>query len=181
MSMSRSEKIFADSTFYICFLDDISDPQYLLKFIEKFDFLLTPIVKEEIKKSENYRFIKECKHISDLESVHNVGKILEPFFGTDEIKKGEHEVIGVAYIFYEMKMKFYFILDESGPRAFVERNFNYLCHFMIGTVKFVGMCYREFGIIPKSDALMLLRKIEKSRFRVTKDILTEVREYIEVS
>ena len=72
MSMSRSEKIFADSTFYICFLDDISDPQYLLKFIEKFDFLLTPIVKEEIKKSENYRFIKECKHISDLESVRTL-------------------------------------------------------------------------------------------------------------
>ena len=172
-------KILADSSFYICFLDDITRHDCLIKVIVEFDFVLPPIVHSEIQKSKNYSVIKNCKDIIPLTLSYDIASILRPFFGNKEIKKGEHEVIGYAYFLNENKDKFYFILDEDGPRKFVERNFCTLIPYMAGTAKFVGMCACEFYIISKEEVREVLSLIEKSTFRVTKNILDKVREYVE--
>ncbi len=47
--------VIADSSFYICFLDDITCPALLNLILEgPFQFLITRIVHDEIKASKNY-------------------------------------------------------------------------------------------------------------------------------
>lgn len=172
-------KILADSSFYICFLDDINRHDCLGKIVIEFDFILPPIVNSEIQKSKNYSVIKNCKDIVPFSLYYDVSSILKPFFGSQEIKKGEHEVIGYAYFLNENSDKFYFILDEDGPRKFVERYFPTLTPLMKGTAKFVGMCACEFYIMSKQEVREVLTLIENSPFRITKNILDKVRLYLE--
>lgn len=173
------KKIIADSSFYLCFLDDIDRPGELVKIIDCFDFLLTPIVENEIMKSKNYRKIKNHKNIHSINFSFDFGKILRPMFSKEEIIKGEHEIIGVAYILYQLKVNFYFILDDGGARKFVLNNLTFLVNLMVGTIKFLAICCCSFGIFKKEESVNLLNLIEYSKFRVSKRILNETRQYIE--
>lgn len=117
-------KVISDSTFYICFLDDISYPEGLKKIIcsGKFKFVIGPIVMSEIEKSPNYHFIKpDLSKVQENPLPFNYGEIVRPFLGIEEIKKGEHEVIGIAIVYYLMGREFILILDEDGPREIIEK------------------------------------------------------------
>jgi len=52
--------IVSDSSFFICFLDDIQAHQYLLSILEYdlFTFVIGVIIKQELKKSPNYCVIE---------------------------------------------------------------------------------------------------------------------------
>ncbi|MDI3475370.1 MAG: hypothetical protein PWQ95_1098 [Thermococcaceae archaeon] len=121
-----TKEIISDSTFYICFLDDINYPEGLKKIINsrKFKFVIGDVVENEIKKSSNYPLIK-----SDLSKVRekplpfNYGEIVRPFLGISEIKKGEHEVIGIAIVYHLKGKDFILILDEDGPRGIIEKSY----------------------------------------------------------
>lgn len=54
---SRDNRIIADSSFYICYLDDINEPNTLLETMMTLEFVVTPIVETEIKKSRNYNLL----------------------------------------------------------------------------------------------------------------------------
>ena len=142
-------------------------------FSNSFNFFITKILDGEIKKSKNYFKIKTGR-INLMNFSYNISEVLRPFFGKNEILKGEHEVIAFAYVYYEINPQFIIILDESGPRKFLEKNFSHLIKLMIGTVGFVGKCHCEYDIISEKETLSLLQAIKISKFRVSDNIISSV-------
>jgi len=178
MKVKRYDEIIADSSFYICFLDDVNRPEILHRIIKEFNFIITPLVKNEIEKSENYARIQSNKNIFFPEFSFDYGEILKAFFSEEEIIKGEHGVIGTAYILYRLNRNFCFILDDQDPRKFVVSNIPDLVKFMTGTVNFIGLCCCSYKLLKKDEALILLNQIEKSKFRIKKSILSQVKLYV---
>ncbi len=178
MPVHNVELIIADSSFYICFLEDIQKPTHLLKMLNKFSFLIGPIVLNEVSKCTNYGYIKEAEGITRLASF-NFGEILSPFFSKDQIKKGEAEVIALAYIQYESGMIHKFILDDGAARKIVCKNFRNLSKIMTGTIGFIADCHCDFSIFSKAVALTLLNEIKCSTFFVEYRVLSSVMGRIE--
>lgn len=170
--------MLADSTFYLCFLDDIEQPEVLKRLLDNFTFLITPIVYDEVSKSRNFKHVKLNPKIV-LVRKENLGEALRPFFSRKEIEKGETEVIELAYQFYANHDPKVFIMDEDGPRFFVFRNLPYLARLMIGTVGFVGKCYYKYAVLGKSEASAIVLVISKSKFRVSAEVISEVLSKIE--
>ena len=167
-------EVISDSTFYICFLDDIDYPEGLKKIISsgEFKFVIGPVVENEIGNSPNYHFIK-----SDLSKVRekplsfNYGEIVRPFLGISEIKKGEHEVIGIAIVYHLKGKDFILILDEDGPRRIIEKKLSGIKSKMTGTVGFITRCYCEYLIYTLDEAINILERIRNSKFRVQPHIV----------
>ncbi|MGD0978050.1 MAG: hypothetical protein ABR962_02795 [Candidatus Bathyarchaeia archaeon] len=173
MSWIEPTQILADSSFYLCFLEDIKQPEVLTRILNRLDFLITPIVYEEVSKSDNFKHFRSNPKIILLPK-ENLGEILKPFFSKGQIEKGETEVIELAYEFYADGTPKMFILDDKEPRLFVMRNLPYLVELMVGTVGFVGKCYYEYEILKKNEASAILLVISTSTFRVEPEIINEV-------
>lgn len=174
----NNNEIIADSSFYICFLDDIDDPSFLqLLFSNHFKFLTTKMLSNEVSKSKKFSQIKK-NAITLMDFSYDISEILRPFFGKNEILKGEHEVIAFAYMYYQIKKDFSIILDEIGPRRFVERNFTYLVKLMIGTLGFLGKCHCDYHLLSKDKTMNLIEAIKKSKFRVTDNIINSVKQQV---
>ena len=178
MSLNEINEILADSSFFLCFLDDIEQPEVLKRILYRFDFLVTPIVYKEVSKSIHFKHVQNHPKII-LVPKENLGEALRPFFSEKEIERGETEVIELAYQFYSNNDPKFFIIDDDGPRLFVKRNLPYLKKLMIGTVGFVAECYYEYRILEKSEASTLVIIIGKSKFRVSGEVIREVLSKIE--
>jgi hypothetical protein len=59
----EADVIVADSSFYICFLEDIHRSDALLLFLNTFEFALGDKIQSEIGKCEHYYSIKGNEHI----------------------------------------------------------------------------------------------------------------------
>ena len=173
MSLNEPNPMLADSSFYLCFLEDIEQPEVLTRILSRFDFLITPIVYKEVSKSGNFECVRSNPKII-LFPKENLGEALRPFFSKRQMEKGETEVIELAYEFYADSAPKMFILDDKEPRLFVMQNLPYLVNLMVGTVGFVGKCCYEYEILEKSEATAILTVISTSTFRVAPEIISEV-------
>lgn len=80
------KKIVADTSFYVCFLDDIKKPVYLLKVVARFDFIVSKLIHDELSKSQSFnKYLRNSKKIIILDFHYNFGEILRPFLGKEEI------------------------------------------------------------------------------------------------
>lgn len=174
-------KVIPDSSFYICFIDDIKEPKYLIRMLSAnaMEFIIGQKIKEEIKKSQNYNAIEILidNHTQSFE-YYKYGEILKPFFSAEEIKKGEHEVIVISYVMYHLGIAFIAIIDEDESRKFVEKNFPELLEKLVGTVGFIALCCCKYKIFSKNECILLLNKIKKSKFRIKNSIIEETVERI---
>jgi len=177
MIPSTGNFIVADSSFYICFLHDIQKPEILLLMLRAFDFAMGDKVHCEISKCIDYYFIRDNEHIVVVSDI-NFSEVLKPFFSKYENEKGEGEIIALAVLLYGMDRLNTFILDDDGPREFVEKNLTHILGLMTGTVGFVGKCFYETHILEKDRSLQVLSEIEHSNFRVSQEVLSEVRSLI---
>jgi predicted nucleic acid-binding protein len=175
---NSDRQLLADSSFYLCFLEDIEQPQVLLRILDRFDFLITPIVYREVSKSDNFNHIQKHPKIT-LVQKENLGQALKPFFSKKQIEKGETEIIELAYQYYANKDPKKFILDDKEPRLFIAQNLAYLEKFMVGTVGFVGECYYDYLVFGKNEAYILVVAIGESTFRVSAEVIREVLAKIE--
>ena len=172
----NNPSVIADSSFYICFLDDIKKPSYLKRIITHFRFVIGRIVKNEISKSSMYRSIEPLinQAVDNFSIDENFGELLKPFFSIKEIEKGEDEVIALAYVFDSLGLHFYFILDDESARHFVEVNFTELKRKMHGTIGFIKLCCCKFSVLTKKSCIFVLSLIKKSKFRVREEIINNV-------
>lgn len=168
---NKTTCVIADSSFYICFLDDIACPALLnLMLAGPFQFLITRIVHDEIKASENYLQI-QTERLEKLEEPFDISKILMPFFGKDEASKGEHEIVAFSLILSENDPDLIIILDDAQPRKILERHNPRLANNVYGTVGFVVSCHCDYTILQKRDVLGTIKIIGESKFRVSGDII----------
>lgn len=178
--LDNNQLILADSSFYICFLDDIDRPDALSQILERFNFIITPLVFEEISKRSKpaSQTIIGGNHIVRVRPNFNFQEILRPFFSNNEVDSGEAELIALAYIWHESRRIQRLILDDSHARRFVTNNLAQLNVIMIGTVGFVGECHCNFSVFDKSSALMYLREIKASKFFIEEHVIALTKERI---
>jgi hypothetical protein len=83
--------IVPNSSFYLCFLDDIESPHYLARILnhERFDFVAGEKILEEVKRSSRYRLVeRKVERRVKIFKYLNYGEILRPFFSVEEIERG---------------------------------------------------------------------------------------------
>ena len=175
-------KIIPDSSFFICFLDDleghlqITDRLRVLTVITgNFPVMVVPAVEQES------RFQRLPTDISNqIQRITITGlptdpsiELLRPLLG-----KGEHEVITFARTCLSNGDRtFLFILDDGVARNLVKRILPALVSHMKGTVGFLGYCALQ-KVLDKNGTIQLLTAIGKSKFRVDPStisiVITEV-------
>jgi len=176
--INESHNIIADSSFYLCFLDDINTPDFLYRIIDRFDFYITPLVEREIQIEKN-KFLKDNKRMIRIGNYIDFGEILKPFLSKKIIDKGEHEVIGLGYHFFKIGLPFYLVIDDDEAREFVKKNLNPLFSFLHGTIGLIRLCCCHFKIFSNAETIAIFNKIENSKFRISKDILQKIKSDIE--
>jgi predicted nucleic acid-binding protein len=171
-------KIIPDSSFFICFLDDleghlpITDRLRVLTVItENFPIMIVPAVEQES------RFQRLPTVVSDqIQRITITGlptdssiELLRPLLG-----KGEHEVITYARIcLLKGDCTFLFILDDGVARDLVKRMLPVLVSHMKGTAGFLGFCAIR-KVLEKNETINLLTIIGRSKFRVDRSTISTV-------
>jgi len=174
-------EVIPDSSFFICFLDDIKRPEYIVKIFsyERFSLVLGRVVNEEIKKSKNYSQIEKTLNSAKSFDYTKFGEILRPFMSVEEISKGEHEVIATAYVLNFLGYDIIFILDDDDARDLVTRNLKEIASKMTGTVGFVKICCCDHSALRREEAKTILKLIMNSKFRVKREIVEKTIREIE--
>ena len=175
-------RVIPDTSFFICFLDDIRASAHLLKIFgsDRFILVVGRVVHSEVKKSENYHQIEHILISAESYDYTQFGEILRPFMSVEEISKGEHEVIATAYVLNFLGYDLIFILDDDDARNLVMKNLREIADKMTGTVGFVKLCCCEHEVFNKEEAKSILIMIKNSKFRVKKEIVEKTIEDIEV-
>lgn len=170
-------RIIADSSFYICFLDDIKDLYSLIEILiyKYFKFIIGIVVKKEIKESDNYHLIEESvDSYTDFFSEVNYGELLRPLFSKEELKKGENEAITISYILFDLDYEFITILDDDESRKFFISNLYECADNLTGTVGFIGDCVYTYNIFKKEKGISILIAIKNSKFRIQKLVIDKI-------
>ena len=170
-------KVISDSSFFICFLDDIQKPRYIIKILKcnSFKFIIGKLVGREISKSHNYPAIEEMfGHSIEGFEYYRYGELLRPFFSLQEIKEGEHEAIAISYILHFIGIDFTLIIDDAEPRKFVRMHFSDISPKMTGTIGFIKDCCCTYSIFSKEEGINILTLIKQSRFRIKGEMIDSI-------
>ena len=164
--------LFADTTFYSCFLNDVHEPEFLVKCLDSFKCHIGPIVKKELSRSENYYLIEKNPNINyvDYESF-NLPKIIAPFLSSEEKAKGEHEVIAYAYHAVQSNEEAILLIDDKGARTIVKCHIPCLIPSLKGTLGFIVDSVKKHKLLNKEKAIIIIKKIDKSNFRISKELV----------
>lgn len=169
----REYNIIADSSFYLFFIDDTDCFDYLEKILKKFEAQISPTIYEEIARSPNFYLIEKIENRINFFSEIDlrISEILRPFFSEEELKKGEQEVIALAYICHNLKLNFVLVIDDRSPVRFIEKNLKCIYNYLTGTANFIRDCYLKYHIFEKEESINLLNEMSKSKFFINKKII----------
>lgn len=171
-------KLIPDSSFFICFLDDleghltVADRMRVLMLIAgSFSVMVVPEVERESRLhrltpdvSGKVQRIPIAKEPADP-SV----ELLRPLLG-----RGEHDVITFSHAcLLKGDGTFLFILDDGVARNLVQRILPSLVSHMKGTVGFLGHCAIR-KILDKNGTIQLITVIGRSKFRVDQSTISTV-------
>ncbi len=175
--------IVADSSFYICFLDDIKRPCSLHRILNVFDFYIGRIIASEIKKSSNKKMImtwlnSDVVKLLEIED-ENYGELLRPFFSQSEVTKGEHEAVAIAVILHLENSLLRVIIDDKAARNFLKNNFPDLSVKLRGTCGFIKDCHCVHKILTKNETKEILINIKNSNFRIKDELVDSLIEQVE--
>lgn len=173
--------VIPDSSFYLCFLDDIKKPMALVRIFRcsQFQFNTGPIIKEEIQKSNGFATVAtEIDTRAKMFDFYNYGEILKPVFSQEELKEGEHEVIAIAYVLHFLQKEFMTIIEDGKVKRFLKRTFPFILSKNKGTVGFVVLCCCQYEVFSRAEGIEILVLIGKSKFRIDKKILDKAIENV---
>jgi len=168
--------VVSDSSFIICFLDDIEKHEYLLHFwgCGVFKFVIGDVIHEEIKKSHNYSLIQDSLNSKiSVFDYYNFGEIVRPFFSIDEIKKGEHEVYVIFYVLNFRKEETIAILDEIQCKNYLKSKMPHVSIKIIGTIGFIERCICKCKLLSKTEGESILVLIKGSKFWIPDKIIDQ--------
>jgi predicted nucleic acid-binding protein len=166
--------IVPDSSFFICFLDDIEKPQQIIDLLDAkpFSFFIGKITSKEIQKSHHFAII-EKKFLQQITvyDYFEYGEIAKMFFSESELKKGEHEVFIIAFILATNGNPFIAIIDDNDAKKFFKTNIPEKSDYVTGTVGFIRFCCCKYNVFIKDVAIDILVAIKQSKFYVPLPIL----------
>jgi len=166
--------IISDSSFYICFLGDINEPDTLEKILrfDSFTFIIGSVIEKELNVQKNSNGLLD-KFLNQFD-YYEYGEIIKPFFSLHEIQKGETETIVISYIMENKKTNYITIIDDKSPREYVRKNFPKIFDNLTGTIGFLEKCYLKWAIFKKRECINTLELINQSKFRIGEEIINEV-------
>ena len=172
-------KLIPDSSFFICFFDDLED---LMGEPERFG-VFSLVAKEfcvEIPehvqyeadlKNRNYDFSDSISIVS-IDDFASGGLPFEPLRLV--IDQGEFEVIVLSYVCKTTQTDdFMFILDDETARKKVHQFLPVLSDHLIGTIGFMSYLEGNHYLTPEFT-INILNCIGKSKFRISHKILDSV-------
>lgn len=166
--------IIPDSSFFICFLDDIEKPQLMIDLLnsESFSFIVGMITFKEIQKSKNFIEIeRQSRQKITIYDYFEYSEVVKMFFSESELKKGEHEVFIISFIQSFSKDPFITILDDENAKKFFKTNIPEKATSVIGTVGFIRLCSCKCKVFIKEVAIDILESIKQSKFFVPVSII----------
>ena len=171
-------KLIPDSSFFICFLDDLEDYlpvadriRILIAIAGTYAVMIVPEVERESRLQRLTTGVSDKVYRITIAEVPTDPsfELLRPLLG-----RGEHEVITFAHgCLLNGDGTFLFILDDGVARNLVQRILPALVTHMKGTVGFLGLCAIR-KILEKNDTINLLTIIGRSKFRVDRSTISTV-------
>ncbi len=156
------ECISSDSSFYICFLNELEREDWLFDFLDSYSFYMGERINSEVFEKNPKNEMLKVK-VEDL-GEFNYYELIRPYFGRsiDKMKDGEYEAIGIAHFLKDWGILSYLILDDLRPRKFVLRHFPQLQDNLVGTIGFIRDCCCLDKKISQKRAIEILNSIKKS-------------------
>lgn len=182
--------LIPDSSFFICFFDDLDELMdtstlntYFSVFSANFNIKITPLVNEEITKCKSDLYKKHSSkfNIIDRDDFFlydgHLLELLRPLVG-----RGEFEVISLAKYYQENGLNdFTFILDDNEARLKIKRYFQELDGYLKGTVGIIMFCCLDMELFNKKESIHILNCINNSKFYVDPNIIENVINTIKLS
>ena len=134
-------------------------------------------MKEISKSVDRTKLDEDVLEVADRTDF--ASSVLRMLFGKEEVIKGEHEVIALAFVLHLAGQSFTLIMDDAYGRKIVRSRIAHLEHSMTGTAAFIARCHTWHSILEKDDALDALEAIRASKFRVTDEVIDSVVEEVQ--
>ncbi len=172
------KQTIADSTFYIFFYDEIQDKNSLYHILKHFNMRIGPRVKYELRKHIEGDVIFSSI-IGEKKTDVDFGAILKNFYeflqnefsdSIHDIKDGEYEVMGIAYLYKENGILDYLIIDDKYAFKFVKRNLPSIKENLIRTIGFLYAGYKKDNVLDKEFVIDILNKVENTIYAGKKPI-----------
>ncbi|MDD3753539.1 MAG: hypothetical protein PHQ17_03130 [Methanobacterium sp.] len=146
----------ADSSFYICWADDMGKEICLREFLSFYKFHVGETILNEISRGylSDHEFRSELK-VSSFDYTVLFAPLIK-----GRLDKGEFEAIGIAKNLFDQGKLKHLILDDGPARNLLKREFPLLENNQCGTVGFVRECYYN-GNISEEKAIKTLEAIKK--------------------
>jgi predicted nucleic acid-binding protein len=176
-------RVIPDSSFYICFLDDIGrvDALILLVTSRHHSFVMGSVIRREVTAKECPEdFLDTLTRDIEIFDYYDHAEILRPFFGDEEMRKGETEAVVISFILHATGEQHVLVIDESPARRFVERRFPDLMEYLTGTVGFLEASTVVRNIFTPEEAIEMMRAMIASGFRVDPGMVREAIGRLEV-
>lgn len=150
--------VFADSSFYICFINELGQPD-CYNFLNYYTFALGCKVFNEIQDqiAENiYEKIFICPNDN-----YNYDVLIAPLLTNKEKnrKKGEFEIIGLSLYYLNFEQVKYIIIDDKKAKKFAKKYFPELTEYITGTIGLIKYCSHD-GFISPRTSISILKDIE---------------------
>lgn len=150
--------VFADSSFYICLIGELNQPN-CYNLLDYYSFALGSKVETEIKKhlSKNiYNKINICPN-----EHYNYTSLIAPLLTNEEKdkNKGEYEIIGLSYFYLNQNKVKYIIIDDKAARNFLNDHFKELSPYLTGTIGIFKYCVKD-EFISSDTAINILVDIK---------------------
>lgn len=175
-----NKKLIPDSSFFICFFDDLKEfldksirYEVVNNVVKKYSVEVTPSVCEEVN------FKSRCFDFSDSINFISRDKLGSSSLPVEPLRlvlgRGEFEVISVSYGYKTTgDNAFIFILDDGTARKKVTVLLPLLLNNMMGTIGFIQALEKQH-IVSTKDAIDILDCIKESNFRVKEVTLDSIR------
>ena len=156
----RENCVSSDSSFYICFSDDLNRKDWLVRFTETYLFHLGDRILAEIPDNlkATPQFMSSIRFMR-----YDYFELIKPYFGRDPKHRddGEYEAIGIGHHLNDLGLLAFLILDDARAKNFVKTHLPHLSQKMVGTLGFLRDCCCRDKTIGAFEAIAILYDIKQ--------------------
>lgn len=154
-----NKNVVADSSFYICYCNDINKNVFLNKLLDIYSFHVGSCILRELPPE-----LTECNIFQSSVNFTEFSffEIVKPFFGRSDRHKddGEYEAIGLAYYLNTSSELKNLIIDEKRAYKFVKNNFPSLQPKLTRNIGFIVNCYKKDDVVTLRSIIDILETIK---------------------
>ncbi|ETA68461.1 hypothetical protein MettiDRAFT_1932 [Methanolobus tindarius DSM 2278] len=154
------DNVVADSSFYICYCDDIKKHDFLSDILSLYSFHVGPIIKGELPED-----LIDSNYFQSSVAVNDASffELVKPYFGRIDSHKndGEYEAIGLAYDLNTTSNLKCLIIDERRAYNFVNSNFPSLKSKLTRNIGFILNCCQTDKTVSVHLVIDILESIKE--------------------